>query len=84
MTSNLEDFVEKIRTRYIDELAKNADAKKSEFEDIREAKISAEQNQQIIKDLTEQSGRINDARLTVEKIKGGIDKTIKEIDKRRY
>ena len=84
LTSNLEDFVEKIRTRYIDELAKNADAKKSEFEDIREAKISAEQNQQIIKDLTEQSGRINDARLTVEKIKGGIDKTIKEIDKRRY
>ena len=84
LTIYLEDFVEKIRTRYIDELAKNADAKKSEFEDIREAKISAEQNQQIIKDLTEQSGRINDARLTVEKIKGGIDKTIKEIDKRRY
>ena len=74
LTSNLEDFVEKIRTRYIDELAKNADAKKSEFDDIMEAKISAEQNQQIIKDLTEQSKRINEAQSTVKKIKGGIDK----------
>ena len=84
LTSNLEDFVEKIRTRYIDELAKNADAKKSEFDDIREAEISAEQNQQIIKDLTEQSERIKDAQSTVNKIKRGIEKTIKEIDKRRY
>ena len=80
LTSNLEDFVEKIRTRYIDELAKNAAAKKSELDAIMEAKISAEQNQQIIKDLTKQSERITEAQSTVKKIKGGIAKYVQRVN----
>ena len=80
LTSNLEDFVEKIRTRYIDELAKNAAAKKSELDAIREAKISAEQNQQIIKCLTEQSERITESQSNVKMVKGGIVKYVQRVN----
>ena len=76
LTSNLEDFIEQIRTKYIDELAKNASAKKIELDAIMEAKITAEQNQEIIRELTEQSQKITDAQSNVKKIKGGIVKYV--------
>lgn len=80
LTSNLEDFVEKIRTRYIDELAKNASAKKGELDAIMEAKITAEQNQSIIKELTEQAERIKEEQSTVKRIKGGITKYVQRVN----
>ena len=80
LTSNLEDFVEKIRSRYIDELAYNARTKKSELDAIMEAKITAEQNQGIIQDLSDQAERINVARATAKRIKGGIAKNVQCYD----
>ena len=80
LTSNLEDFVEKIRTRYINELAKNARAKKSESDAIMEAKISAEQNQSIIQELTKQAESITEAQSTVKRIKGGIAKYVQRVN----
>ncbi|MBD5489562.1 MAG: hypothetical protein HDR13_12360 [Lachnospiraceae bacterium] len=80
LISNLEDFVENIRTKYIDELAKNAGAKKDELDAIMEAKITAEQNQIIIKKLSDQAGGIKAEQTVVKKLKGGISKYVQHIN----
>ncbi len=76
LTSNLEDFVENIRTKYIAELAQNATAKKTELDAIMEAKATAEQIQSIIQRLSEMSKVIETQRSTVKKIKGGINRNV--------
>lgn len=76
LTSNLEDFVENIRTKYINELAQNASAKKVELDAIMEAKATAEQIQTIICDLSAFSEIITNNRSTVKKIKGGITRNV--------
>lgn len=76
LTSNLEDFVENIRTKYIDELSKNANSKKDELDKIQEAKITAEQTRAIIQKLSLLTEKISDARSQVIQIKGGIDKYV--------
>ena len=76
LTSNLEDFVENIRTKYIAELAQNAAAKKTELDAIMEAKATAEQIQSIIQRLSEMSKVIETQRSTVKKIKGGINRNV--------
>ncbi len=80
LISNLEDFVENIRTKYIEELAQNAKAKKVELDAIMEAKITAEQNLKIIKDLREQAEVISASQGVVKKLKGGIWKYVQHID----
>lgn len=76
LTSNLEDFVERIRTTYIDELGRNARAKKDELDAIMEAKISAEKNQEIIEKLTNQAEQISVAQSIAARIRGGIAKNV--------
>ena len=76
LTSNLEDFVEKIRTKYIEELAKNANAKKIELDAIMEAKITAEQTLDIINHLTEFATKLTEERSSVKRISGGITKNV--------
>ena len=74
LTINLEDFVENIRSKYITELKKNADAKNRELDTIMEAQITAEQNQSIIDVLSSWFDKISKDTGKVKALKGGIDK----------
>ena len=76
LIDNLGEFAEKIRTRYIDELSKNADAKKKELDAIMEAKATAEQIQEFIEALTLLTSQISSAKSEVAKLKGGIVKHV--------
>lgn len=76
LTSNLEDFVENIRTKYIDELRKNAQGKKNEMDAIMEAKATAEQIRDIIRELSAKADKIAAARAEANKIEGGISKYV--------
>ena len=72
----LESFVEGVRTKYINELAKNAHAKEEVLDRIMAAKATAEQIREIIKVLSEEAKTIASAQTSVEKIKGGISKYV--------
>lgn len=76
LIANLEDFVENIRTRYIEELATNARGKKNELDAIMEAKATAEQIRDIIQELTGKADKLAAARAEANKIKGGISKYV--------
>ncbi len=74
LIDNLGEFTENIRSRYIQELSENADNKKKELDIIMEAKITAEQNKKIIKELTILIKCISSANSDAAKIQGGIAK----------
>lgn len=76
LIANLEDFIENIRSKYIEVLANNAQVKKEELDAIMEAKKTAEQIADIIVALTGKSEEISDAQATVSKIRGGISKHV--------
>ena len=76
LVENLEDFVENIRTRYIVELSNNANAKKAELDAIMDAKNTAEQIQNIIKELNFWVNELEKTRSEVKEIKGGISKYV--------
>lgn len=76
LAENLEDFVENIRTRYIQELSNNAAAKKREMDAIMDAKTTAEQNVVIIRECTDMLGRIGRLQEVAERCKGGVDKIV--------
>lgn len=76
LIANLEEFVENIRTRYIEELATNARGKKNELDAIMEAKATAEQIRDIIQELTGKADKLAAARSEANKIKGGISKYV--------
>ena len=76
LIANLEDFIENIRTKYIEVLANNAQVKKEELDAIMEDKKTAEQIADIIVALTGKSEEISDAQATVSKIRGGISKHV--------
>lgn len=76
LIENLEDFVENIRTRYIEELATNARSKKKELDAIMEAKATAEQIRDIIQELTVKADKLAAARAQAKKIEGGISKYV--------
>lgn len=78
LIANLEDFIENIRTKYIAELANNAQVKKDELDAIMEAKKTAEQIGEIIEVLSKKTEDISEAHTTVEKIKGGISKHVQQ------
>lgn len=76
LIENLEDFVENIRTKYIEELSKNANAKKAELDAINDAKNTAKQIQEIIAKLTAKAELFSVAQSEAKKIKGGISKYV--------
>ena len=76
MVENLEDFVEHIRNTYIDELAKNVDAKNREMDAVMAAKVEAEQIQMIIEVLTDHGKRLALSWAELRKIQGGIEKYV--------
>ncbi|WP_283709188.1 dynamin family protein [Pseudoalteromonas prydzensis] len=76
LIEHLETFTENIRTRYIEELSKNADAKKKELDAIIEAKATSEQIKELINDLTTLTEQILSAKSEAKKIKGGIVKNV--------
>lgn len=76
LIENLEDFVENIRTRYIEELATNARSKKKELDAIMAAKATAEQIRNIIQELTVKAGKLAAARAQAKQIEGGISKYV--------
>lgn len=80
MVEILLDFVNSIQKMYLEELGKNADAKKSEYDAIMEAKATAEQIAEIIEVLTEKQKQIGDAKEIVSTIKGGITKYVQRND----
>lgn len=76
LIENLEEFVENIRTNYINELAKNANAKKDEFDAIMEKKATAEQTLCIINELRVKTECIIKANDNAKKIQGGISRYV--------
>lgn len=78
LIQNLQDFIEKIRTKYIDELKNNADVKKNELDAIMELKKTAEQILEIINVLEEKETNISKAQEEVSKIRGGIAKYVQQ------
>ena len=72
----LEDNVDAIRSRYIEELSNTANVIKNELDAIQEAKMTAEQNQEIIKHFSMQVEQIINASKTVSAIEGGINKNV--------
>lgn len=78
LTINLMAFIENIRTKYIAELANNAQVKKDELDAIMEAKKTAEQIQEIIETLSEKSTEISEAQAGISKIRGGIAKNVQQ------
>lgn len=80
MVEILMDFVSGISKMYLEELGKNADAKKAEYDAIMEAKATAEQISEIIEVLTDKQNRIFEAKTTAISLKGGITKYVQHND----
>lgn len=76
LTTKLENFINKIREKYMDELSKNANSKKKELDSIMERKATAEQIRDIIQELTVKADKLAAAREEANKIKGGISKYV--------
>lgn len=74
--TQLQEFVDGVRTLYADELYKNARSKEAVLDKILEAKATAEQMREIIQTFSEQVNRIDAAWSDVNKIKGGITKNV--------
>ena len=80
MVEILMDFVSGISKMYLEELGKNANAKKAEYDAIMEAKATAEQITEIIAVLTDKQNRISEAKTTAISLKGGITKYVQHND----
>lgn len=80
MVEILMDFVSGISKMYLEELGKNADAKKAEYDAIMEAKATAEQISEIIEVLTDKQNLIFEAKTTAISLKGGITKYVQHND----
>lgn len=80
MVEILLDFVNRIQKMYLEELEKNADAKKAECDAIMEAKTTAEQIAEIIEVLTDEQVRISEEKITAVSLKGGITKYVQYND----
>lgn len=76
MVDILIEFVEGISKMYHNELGKNADAKKAEYDAIMEAKDTAEQILEIIDVLTDKKNCIFEEKTAVISVKGGIVKYV--------
>lgn len=74
--SDLIDFVTQVTTAYSRELSDNAKIKQREYDEILEAKQTAEELQVYIKKLESQLDAIQSKVAFVEGLKGGIDKNV--------
>lgn len=80
LIGELESYVEGIRVRYSAELAQNASAQKAKMDAIMKKKLENEQIVEIIQKLEEAAERLNDARIEVDRIKGGIGQYVQRKD----
>lgn len=74
--SDLIDFVTQVTTAYSTELSYNAKIKQGEYDEILEAKQTAEELQILIAKLESQFGSIDSMANKIESLKGGIDKNV--------
>lgn len=74
--SDLIDFVTQITTAYRTELSRNAKIKQGEYDEILEAKQSAEELQALIIELDSQLSGIDMMINNIVSLKGGIDKNV--------
>lgn len=74
--SDLIDFVTQVTTAYSKELSDNAKIKQREYDEILEAKQTAEELQAYIKKLEDQLGAVQAKVGLVESLKGGIDRNV--------
>lgn len=74
--NQLGDFVNKVSSKYIEELAKKARSKEEVLDSIMEAKATSEQIKEIIERLSYEADKFAAAQTTVEKIKGGISRYV--------
>lgn len=74
--SDLIDFVTQVTTAYSTELSYNAKIKQGEYDEILEAKQTAEELQILIAKLESQFGSIDSMVNKIESLKGGIDKNV--------
>ena len=74
--SDLIDFVTQVTTAYRTELSRNAKIKQGEYDEILEAKQSAEELQALIIKLESQFSGIDMMVNNIESLKGGIDKNV--------
>lgn len=72
----LGDFADNIRSKYIEELSRNARSKEAELDAIMEAKKTAEQIREIIETLSVIATQISNANDEAQKIQGGIRKNV--------
>lgn len=73
LIANLEDFVGKIRTVYLNKLRENADEKKAELNSVMEAKLNAEQIEASIALFNDLIVSINAYQAEIETVRGGFD-----------
>lgn len=73
---NLEDFVNSIRRVYIQKLADNAKAKKSELDSVIEAKMTAELIAASIESFRENMGLLETNMNDISAIRGGMDRYV--------
>lgn len=73
---NLEDFVNGIRKVYIQKLADNAKAKKSELDSVIEAKMTAELIAASIESFRENMGLLETNMNAISAIRGGVDRYV--------
>ena len=76
MVDILLNFVSGIGKIYLEELCKNADAKKAEYDAITEEKATSEQIIEITNVLLDKQSRISEAKASVISLKGGIAKHV--------
>lgn len=74
--SDLIDFVTQVTTAYRTELSNNAKIKQGEYNEILEAKQTAEELQILIAKLESQFGYIDSMLNNIESLRGGIDKNV--------
>lgn len=73
---DLRRFVNNTTTQYSDELRKNANIKRAEYDEIQKKIQSAEEIQETIAELSEILASISPIKTIVEEIKGGIDRNV--------
>ena len=78
LIQNLVAFVSNISKQYMTKLQENANSKKAELDAIYEAKLNAEQIQNVISNLSELSVDYESFKRNAEKIKGGIEKYVQQ------
>lgn len=74
--ADLKRFVNNTTTQYSEELRKNANIKRSEYDEIQKKILSAEEIKETIKGLKEILESLNPVKTTISEIKGGIDRNV--------